>query len=187
MLFEEAGGWLVKASPTFQPQSLHSLLRLEARLENPWARGRWRRERGCMVRLGNARALFLSAQPSASVVGATASILLEADEAQDIPADKWDKEFRPMAAASNATTVLWGTAWTPDTLLAHTVAALERQEAEDGVRRVFRVPWGTVAAEVPAYGAYVCFCQSKREPFDDRKGDHFGPWAGILMVEKGTI
>ena len=153
--FQHTGGFLVKASPTFQPQTVNSLLRLQARLQNPLTRGRWHRERGYMVRLGQARALFLSAQPGASVVGATASILLEADEAQDIPEDKWNKDFRPMGAATNATTVLWGTAWTADTLLAHTVRALRRLEEQDGVRRVFAVPWQRVAGEVPAYRAYV--------------------------------
>ncbi|HPL28899.1 MAG TPA: hypothetical protein PLG21_12685, partial [Anaerolineae bacterium] len=112
-LFYSSGGWLVKASPTFQPQTVNSILRLEVRLENPWARDRWQRERGYIVRLGQARAAFFSAQPGVSVVGATASILLEADEAQDISEEKWNKDFRPMGAATNVTTVLWGTAWTP--------------------------------------------------------------------------
>ncbi|HPL30912.1 MAG TPA: hypothetical protein PLG21_22945, partial [Anaerolineae bacterium] len=154
MLFRSSGGWLVKASPTFQPQTVNSILRLEAKLENPWTHGRWQRERGYMVRLGQARAAFFSAQPRASVVGATASILLEADEAQDIPEEKWNKDFRPMGASTNVTTVL-GTAWTPDTLLARTVRALRKQEAQDGRRRVFVVPWRDVAQQVPAYRAYV--------------------------------
>ncbi|HOR00673.1 MAG TPA: hypothetical protein PLJ35_17815 [Anaerolineae bacterium] len=138
-LYGDVGGWLVKASPTFKPQTVKSILRLETRLDNPWTRGRWQRERGYIVRLGRARAAFFSAQPNAAVVGATASILLEADEAQDISEDKWNKDFRPMGAATNVTTVLWGTAWTPDTLLSHTVRALHKQEAQDGIRRVFSV------------------------------------------------
>jgi hypothetical protein len=154
-LYGDAGGWIVKASPTFQPQTVNSLLRLEARLQSPWTRGRLSRERGHIIRLGQARAAFFSAQPGASVVGATASILLEADEAQDISEEKWNKDFRPMGAATNVTTVLWGTAWTPDTLLSRTVAALRRLEAADGRRRVFVVPWTDVAAVVPAYRAYV--------------------------------
>ena len=155
LLHQHSGGYLVKAAPTFQPQTINSLLRVQARLQNPWTRGRWRLERGYMLRLGQARALFLSAQVGASVVGATASILLEGDEAQDIPEEKWNKDFRPMGASTNVTTVLWGTAWTSRTLLARTVRALHRLEAEDGRQRVFMVPWPRVAAEVPAYGAYV--------------------------------
>ena len=153
--FQRQGGSLVKASPTFQPQAINSLLRLQARLQCPFTRGRWHRERGYMIRLGEARAFFFSAQEGASVVGATASILLEGDEAQDIPEDKWNKDFRPMGASTNVTTVLWGTAWTSRTLLARTVRTLRRLEAEDGIRRVFMVPWQRVAAEVPEYGAYV--------------------------------
>ena len=155
LLYRRRGGQIVKASPTFKPQTVNSLLRLQARLQNPLTRSLWASERGYMVRLGAARALFLSAQPGANVVGATASILLEADEAQDIPEDKWNRDFRPMGASVNVTTVLWGTAWTAHTLLAQTIRALERQEDEDGIRRVYRVPWERVAAEVPAYGAYV--------------------------------
>mgnify|MGYP000123799972 CR=1 FL=1 len=155
LLYRRRGGQIVKASPTFKPQTINSLLRLQARLQNPLTRGLWASERGYMVRLGAARALFLSAQPGANVVGATASILLEADEAQDIAEDKWNRDFRPMGASVNVTTVLWGTAWSAHTLLAQAIRALERLEAADGIRRVFRVPWEHVAAEVPAYGAYV--------------------------------
>jgi hypothetical protein len=60
-----------------------------------------------------------------------------------------------MAASTDATTVLWGTAWTADTLLARTILALRELESRDGVQRVFRVPWDVVAEAVPAYGRYV--------------------------------
>ncbi len=155
LLHRQIGGYIVKASPTFQPQTVNSLLRLQARLRNPLTDGQWRVERGYMVCLGQARAIFLSAQPGASVVGATANILLEGDEAQDIPEEKWNRDFRPMGASANVTTVLWGTAWTSHTLLAHTVRGLQRLEAQDGMQRVFTVPWRRVAAEVPAYGSFV--------------------------------
>ncbi len=114
-----------------------------------------RRREGYIIELDNARAFFFSAGPSANVVGATASLLLEADEAQDIDPTKWDKDFTPMGASTNVTTVFYGTAWTANTFLASTVAALEQQQARDGIRRVFRVDADQVAAEVPAYGAFV--------------------------------
>jgi hypothetical protein len=44
---------------------------------------------------GDARISFLSADPSASVVGATASLLLEVDEAQDVDPEKFTRDFRP--------------------------------------------------------------------------------------------
>ena len=56
-----------------------------------------------IVELGAARALFFSADPGAQVVGGTASLLLECDEAQDVRETKWDKDFEPMAASTNAT------------------------------------------------------------------------------------
>jgi hypothetical protein len=153
-LFQRIGGSLVKAAPTFRPQTVNSLLRLRGLLERyPLQRARC--EQGYILRLGRARAFFLSAAPQARVVGATATLLLEADEAQDLDEDKWNKDFAPMAASANATTVLWGTAWTADTLLARAIRALRQLEAADGVQRVFVVPWEEVAAEVPPYGDYV--------------------------------
>ena len=60
-----------------------------------------------------------------------------------------------MGASTNVTSVLWGTAWTANTLLAHTIRSLQDLERRDGQRRVFRIPWQRVADEVPAYGRYV--------------------------------
>ena len=154
-LFTRAGGQIVKASPTFKPQTVNSIMRLIDRLDNPWGRGRYRRREGYLVEMGRARALFFSADPHSNVVGATANILLECDEAQDVRPDKWHKDFRPMGASTNATTVLWGTAWTSDTLLAQTIQHLQRREARDGVRRVFTYDADRVGREIPAYAAYV--------------------------------
>jgi hypothetical protein len=108
-----------------------------------------------VLRAGQARAVFLSAAPSANVVGATANILLEADEAQDIDEARWNKAFAPMGASAATTTVLWGTAWTSQTFLARAIRALRWAEGRDQVRRVFVVSWQQVAAEAPAYGRYV--------------------------------
>ncbi len=153
-LFRRRGGSLVKAAPTFRPQIVNSMLRLTGVVEHsllpPAAT-----EQGYIVRMGRARAMFFSADPQSNVVGATADILLEADEAQDIDEAKWNKDFRPMGASTNVTTVLWGTAWTSHTLLARTVRALRWAEGKDQVRRVFCVPWDVVAAAVPEYGRYV--------------------------------
>ena len=153
-LYRRRGGFMVKAAPTFRPQTMNSILRLMSAFEGS-ALPSPRLESGYMVRVGRARALFLSAGPNANVVGATANILLEADEAQDILESKWNKDFRPMGASTNVTTVLWGTAWTSDTLLARTIRVLRWEEGRDRVRRVFIVPWQRVADEVPAYGEYV--------------------------------
>ncbi|MBI4236544.1 MAG: hypothetical protein HY688_04235, partial [Chloroflexi bacterium] len=146
------GGDLVKASPTFVPQAQVSIHRLTRRLREAGLDGLWRLEKGYIVHLGRARALFLSAERSSHVVGQTAGLLLEVDEAQDVPTDKFDKDFRPMAAAFNATTILYGTAWRRDSLLEQVNLELERH---DGVRRHFRFDWQTVAAHNPSYGRFV--------------------------------
>lgn len=153
--YQRAGGQIVKASPTFKPQTINSIQRLCDRLENRWNQGGYRRREGYMVELGRARTLFFSAEPRANVVGATASILLEGDEAQDIRENKWYKDFVPMVASTNAPRVLWGTAWTSDTLLSKTIADLRRREQRDGRRRVFVYDADVVGAEVPAYAAHV--------------------------------
>ncbi|MDO8687322.1 MAG: hypothetical protein Q7K41_01900, partial [Dehalococcoidales bacterium] len=75
---------LVKCSPTFKPQTIISMTRLKDRLNDAGFEGIWVTEQGYIIRLGNARAVFLSADESASVVGHTAHILLEVDEAQDV-------------------------------------------------------------------------------------------------------
>ncbi len=73
--------------------------------------GIWIAELGYIIRLGNARAIFLSADESANVVGNTAHLLLEVDEAQDVSKEKYTKEFKPMGASTNVTSVLYGK-WT---------------------------------------------------------------------------
>jgi hypothetical protein len=148
--YRHSGGQIVKASPTFKPQTVNSMLRLEEHLNNDWNRGHWRRREGYMFELDNARCLFFSADPTANVTGATASILLECDEAQDVTHQKWGKDFDPMGASTNATTVFYGTAWTSETLLATTIEHLRRQEAKDGIRRVFTADADVVGEQVPA-------------------------------------
>jgi len=84
---------LVKCSPTFKPQTVISMTRLKDRLNDAGFDGIWAAELGYIIRLGSARAIFLSADESANVVGHTAHILLEIDEAQDVNQEKYTKEF----------------------------------------------------------------------------------------------
>ena len=158
--FSGKGGKLVKAAPTFNPQALVSLRRLQDRLDDGGFAGKWRLEGGNIVRLDRAQQTFLSAEPTSNVVGATADVLLELDEAQDVDRDKFLKEFRPMGATGNATTVLYGTPWDGGSLL-ETMSEENRElERKDGVRRDFRFDWEAVAACSPLYGRYV---ESERE------------------------
>jgi hypothetical protein len=154
-LFQRRGGSIVKAAPTFQPQIVNSMLRLERMLENDLNRGRWSRQLGSLIQLGRARVFFYSGEPESHVVGATASLLLEIDEAQDFDEEKYLKDFRPMGATTNVTTVLYGTAWTADTLLERARRENLRLEATDGEQRDFRYPWNVVAQHNPDYRAYV--------------------------------
>src|SRR5687767_8135138 len=130
---------IVKAQPTFAPQALNAMARLERLLSRNWLTSRWHKHRGYQVRLGRAGVTFLSAAPRANVAGATASLLLECDEAQDVLEAEWEKKFVPMGASTNVTVVYWGTAWTSRTLLAKTIRHLREQELRDGQQRVFVV------------------------------------------------
>src|SRR6266508_6010832 len=95
-LFQRVGGTIVKAAPTFRPQARISMRRLQAALDNPWNADRWEMSDGHILRLGKAQVALMSAAESSNVVGATASILLEIDEAQAVSAAKYDRDFRPM-------------------------------------------------------------------------------------------
>jgi hypothetical protein len=110
--YSRRGGSIAKAAPTFRPQLITSMLRLERMLDGPLTRGKWARRQAYIVRLGAASASFFSGGPGANIVGATASLLLEGDEAQDLDPAKWDRDLRPMAATTAATSVLYGTPWT---------------------------------------------------------------------------
>ena len=156
----EEGGEGVKCAPTFKPQLLTSMARLRRHLKDAGYGNAITSIEGFKLGVGNASWTFLSASPDSNVVSATAGLLLEADEAQDIEADKFTKEFRPMAASTNATTVLYGTAWSDATLLAQTIAENLELERKDSFRRHFQYDWRTVAAAVPAYSRFV---QSERD------------------------
>ena len=83
-LFMGKGGNLAKCSPSFKPQTVTSMMRLKERLNDAGYNGFWVPELGYMVRLSRARQMFFSADVSSHVVGATAHILLEVDESQDV-------------------------------------------------------------------------------------------------------
>ena len=108
---------LIKCSPTFKPQAVVSMMRLKDRLNDSSYNDQWTTELGYIIRLGDARAIFLSADESANVVGNTAHILLEIDESQDVDKDKYTRDFKPMGAATNVTTVHYGTTWGDSTLV----------------------------------------------------------------------
>ncbi len=146
---------LIKCAPTFRPQIVISMNRLKDCLNNSIVKKDWVSEMGYIVRLNQARAMFLSAGESSSVVGHTANLLLEIDEAQDVSKEKYTKDFRPMGSTANVTTVLYGTTWDDSTLLEETKQTGYELEKRDGLKRCFRYDWQEVAKYNPGYRAYV--------------------------------
>ncbi len=148
---------IVKISPTSRPQGLNAMRRLERVLAGNRIIQQigWVKESGSIYRVGKARIVFLSAHAASNIVGATASTLLEVDEAQDVSISKYDKDVAPMAASTNATRVFWGTAWTSQTLLARELRAALDAQQRDGIRRVWRLTADNVGAEVAAYRSFV--------------------------------
>jgi hypothetical protein len=167
LLMTRAQGTIVKAAPTFTPQVVNSRLRLLAMLDTPLTRERIWTGHGYIVGLAprpessllrnhtGPRVMFYSAGQESNVVGATADILLEIDEAQDVTPEKFNRDFRPMAATSNSTTILYGTAWSDSTLLAQQRAANLEQQQQSGLRTHFEYDWRVLAAINPRYRAFV--------------------------------
>jgi hypothetical protein len=158
LLFRAApfGGCIVSVSPTYRPQTVNAMQRVRRSLDAcPVTRGLWRASSGYTFSFGKARLQFLSGQGSARVVGATADLCLSVDEAQDIDPAKFEKDFDPMTASTNATRLFWGTAWSGDTLLARQQRLAQRLEEQDGRRRVFLYTADDVRRLVPAYGEHV--------------------------------
>jgi len=65
------------------------------------------------------------------------------------------KDFKPMGATTNATTVHYGTTWDDSTLLEEIKQTNCELERKDGIKRCFRYDWQEVAKYNPDYLAYV--------------------------------
>ncbi len=147
---------IIKISPTLRPQAQTCMRRFEqVARRNQLITSIWKKDGSNSYCVGGARITFLSAAPGSNIVGATASGLLEVDEAQQVSIEKYDRDIAPMSASTCATHVFWGTAWTSATLLARELRAAEEAEKKDGVRRVFRLTADDVAKEVEAYRKHV--------------------------------
>ncbi len=138
---------LVKVSPTLRPQAFTSMRRFEkVARRNLLIASAWKKEGANAYRVDQARICFLSAAPGSNIVGATASGLLEVDEAQQVSIEKYDRDIAPMSASTCATHVFWGTAWTSSTLLGRELRAAAQGEKKDGKQRVFRLTADEVSA-----------------------------------------
>lgn len=170
LLTKHAEGQIIKAAPTFNPQVINSRRRLMSMLEARRLRDRvwtsysmvgltpltaWEASPDAVRKHVGPAVIFYSAEPNSNVVGATANILLEIDEAQDVTPDKFDKDFRPMASTTNATTVMYGTAWSDDTLLAMQQASNAELEERIGRQLNFKYDWRTLADINENYKKFV--------------------------------
>lgn len=132
------------------------LRRLEERLDNDLNRGYWRKASRPLRRaLGKAAVVFLSSHSGAHARGETAHWLLVVDELQDNDAQHIEAVFEPMRAAYNATAVYLGTVRLSSDALWQKRRALERQQAADGVQRVFMVPPQQVTRENADYARFL--------------------------------
>ena len=152
------GGSIIKILPTEKNQGGISLERLSRVLRGMAGAGKrsgYLKVKKDEIRCGSTKMRCLSASPNASIVGATADLLLEVDEAQLVPAEKFDREAAPMAAASNAVQVFWGTVWDDRTLLARESRLASLDGEKEGTKHTFSVTAAEVGKEVPEYGEFV--------------------------------
>ena len=174
---QHTGGNIIKIIPTEKNQGKVSTERLTAVLRGtviPEPSPTTKKERGVTVpgvtvpvntfpirvkkdevTYGSAPVRCLSASPNSAIVGATADLLLEVDEAQMVPTDKYDREAAPMAASTNAVQVFWGTAWDDQTLLSRETRLARQEEEADGRKHVFTTTAIEVGKEVPEYERFV--------------------------------
>jgi len=147
---------IVVANPTYKPQTLNFIVRLENRLKaNLLTQSLWKKRSDYMRYIGKAVTSLLSGDKDSNVVGATASLLLVINEAQEITIAKYDKDFEPMAASTNATRIFLGTEWTNNTLLARETDAARQAEKRDGIKRVFLYTADDVRKVNKPYGQFV--------------------------------
>jgi len=154
--YAHTGGRIVSVSPTFKPQTQLCMDRVKSSLNACiGSRGLWKPSKGYSYQLGNAELQFFSGEPRANVLGATADLLLSVDEAQSVSVAKFDKDFDPMTASTNATRIFWGTAWTSDTLLERERRIALQAQRTDGIQRLFYFTADDVLALVPSYALHM--------------------------------
>ncbi len=147
---------IVEVNPTYKPQMVAAIERFEKSLvQNRLARRKWRKRGAFMRLIGHASISFLSGDKAANTRGASASLLLVVNEAQDIEPAVYGEVLEPMTASTNATRVIAGTVWTSSTLLAQEIRAARQAEKEDGRKRVFMVDAEQVRECVEWYGKHV--------------------------------
>lgn len=154
------GSVWVRTAPTWRPQIINSKDRLEKFTTcDPFISGRVRWREGFVAQVGHSRVQFMSGGAQANVVGATASVALSVDEAHKIDRGKFEEDFAPFTASTNAPTILWGVA--ADRLdLLH-----EYREANEGTDRGLVFP-ASVWCELSK--AYAGHYEARKAALGDR-------------------
>lgn len=145
-LYQRAGGHIIHAAPTYDPQARNALERIQE-LAAGHALLKHLHRRDNTLTLGHARATFIPANPREHpLVGLTASLALIIDEAQDVDPDYARRALEPMRAATSAPLIATGTARHPLTYLAQ----LERITPHRT-----RLDWQHIAPHIPGYAEHV--------------------------------
>ena len=134
LLLSHRSAEMVKVSPTWKPQSLNAMRRLERVLErNLLLRGRLGQRIGLHLPGGRGARLFpLGRDRKPTSWGPPPAPCWKWTKPRTCRSPNMIKTSPPMAASTNATRVFWGTAWTSRTLLARELRAARRAEQADG-------------------------------------------------------
>lgn len=148
---------IVKCAPTWRPQCLISKERFKKVTNTPLfhqiLKPKW--SEGYIVSIGNASMKLVSADPKANNVGLTASLMLTADEMQNIQSEIFDVNFKPMILSTSAPILGAGTSWATDSLLERQRARAAESESVTGIKCLHVIPWDRIAEELPHYGQEV--------------------------------
>jgi hypothetical protein len=151
----------IRTAPTHEPQIVNSKKRLEelCKLDRKnvahdpmFLGGKIQKTEGYIWRFGNATVEFMSSGAHSNVVGATASECLDMDEAHEIDKSKFDQDFAPFTASTNAGALLWGVASDGlDTI--ETYRQLNRESGDNHLNLYY--PCDIWAEISPTYRAHV--------------------------------
>ena len=131
------------------------MTRLKDRLNDAGYGGLWESEHGYIVRLCDARAIFLSADKSAMSLAIPRKCFWKSTNPRMSTKKSTPRISNRWAATTNVTTVHYGTTWDDSTLLEEVKQTNLELERKDGIRRHFRCDWQEVAKYNPSYLAYV--------------------------------
>jgi hypothetical protein len=147
------GGSIVRAAPTFRPQIVNSVRRLQkVALNDPlFDMDRFSMKQGFIAEYGQAEVIFLSSDSMANVEGATANVLLDMDEAHRTDRKTYEEKFVPMTASTNAPQLLWGVAGDKTDLLYW--ARMRNFEMGLGDRNI-QVSASVISESDPVYAAH---------------------------------